>query len=101
MDEATPEATPHDNTMSGAVVTTCHQVMSIYASVLRGQVMAVENLPDEEKMAAVLYTSAVLHEMHTMVLAELGKKGVSPAWLHSPEKITEQSKICCEEVVRA
>jgi hypothetical protein len=79
---------------------TVTQIMTLYSTMMHGQICNGTNLTQEEKIASLLYAADVMAKTHTKaIVAMCEEKNVSPTWMVSKEKVDEQAAVFCKRVV--
>jgi len=69
-------------------------VLSVYTTMIYGQIVANDKLPMEEKIAALICASDVLTKAHSQaIIALCGSSTVSPAWMIPPDKIVTTAQL--------
>lgn len=75
-------------------------VLALYATMLNGQICTNSSLSLEERLAAVICASEVLHKAHTKVMAALAAEAQGgPAWLVGAQKLEETADLYFRRMV--
>jgi hypothetical protein len=74
-------------------------VLSIYATLLNGQIIKAEGMLPEEQLAAVMCAADVLQRAHVIVLAQLGAQAAGVPWVVGPEKIEQTAQAIATRMV--